>query len=62
MMTDRDTFRFVVQVGLRKCLGAVRLRRSLSTEDERRIAVAIVQEPEMHNCKIILGEPGRPPG
>jgi hypothetical protein len=59
--TERDTFRFMVQMGLREGLGAVRMRRALTEEEQRKIAETIVRMLETHNWKISLGEPGRAP-
>jgi hypothetical protein len=62
MPTERDDFRFMVQLGLREGLRSVRLRKALSDEEQRQIAEAIVRMIETHNWKVSLGEPGRPPG
>jgi hypothetical protein len=61
MPTDRDNFRFMVQMGLREGLGAVRMRRALTEEEQCKIAEAIVRVLETHNWKFGLGEPGKAP-
>jgi hypothetical protein len=59
MWTKTDDLRLTISMGLRKGLSLIRgMRRSLTEEEQHKIAGAIVEQLEDQNWKI---EHGRPP-
>jgi hypothetical protein len=58
MWSKRETLQFTIKLGLRKGLGLIRgMRRSLTDDEQDRVAEAIVKHLELSNLKIEEGPP-----
>jgi hypothetical protein len=58
MWSKRETLQFTIKLGLRKGLALIRgIRRSLTGDEQERVADAIVEHLELSNWKIQEGSP-----
>ena len=58
MWSKRETLQFTIKLGLRKGLALIRgMRRSLTDDEQDRVADTIVKHLELSNWKIEEGSP-----